>query len=464
MVIKAQCRTEAMADGGISDDDNPASPKSKSMSRMLFKIALLGIFLLVGSFRGMDLDVWKDVYSDISQDALVKEPRQKISSNESSSSTSLSTRVVLEASFQGVGTAGLHPSYLSGRKKCRKSSLYKSVPNLVRDSFRKLSDGPAAMKTGADRTAICVMQKNEDWFLEEWINYHFALGFDDIYLFNDGEPKMNLTSTEYLHVFPVANLPTRVHKQIAVYNSCVEIIQRRQPSYNTSWVSFMDIDEFLVLKRHDSVTEFLIEYCPPGLCGSLSINWLWFGTSNETYYAAKPVTQRFICRERNPHKISKSIFRLDAFYCASNQHFVHLKSNPAKDPKGPPFPYDTQGTIHFRGPGTPTANDSVAVFHHYTKSLEEWYVRRCVRGDVHRSHNLKCTGRYPEPGESRDTSAGDFYQAKVLDPMSSNDTTKTQKFVSVTWIPPWTHYPESKFEIKEFVTPSKVFDQLNSKP
>jgi hypothetical protein len=343
-------------------------------------VASLGLFLLLSN-TGMNLSEWID-YSEIQVPAMEGTKQQGQEASE----------LILETSFQGNGSTDLHPAY-SDRRKCKKDTLFLPPPKLVQDALQRLSRGPAAVKTGRDKAAICVMQKNEDWFLEEWINYHFALGFDDIYIFNDGEPKINLTSTENLHVFPVAHLPARVHRQVAVYNACAEIIKGRQPSYNTTWVSFLDVDEFLVLKKHDHVAAFLKEHCPKGLCGSLGINWLWFGTSNQTYYLPRPVTQRFVFRERTPDKTSKSIFRLDDFYCATNQHFVHLKNNPVKDPYQPPFPYDTQGRIHYRGPATPTASDSVAAFHHYTKSLEEWYVRRCIRGDVHRNHNLKCTGR-----------------------------------------------------------------------
>jgi hypothetical protein len=154
----------------------------------------------------------------------------------------------------------LHSSYLKARLHCKNKTFFLPPPKLVQTAIQQLSSSSLhhEVKSGTEKAAICVLQKNEDWFLEEWINYHFALGFEDIYLFNDAiddtggdddkqrTPETNLKSTGHLHIFPVvvADLSAHVHKQVAVYNACVEIIKSRQPLYNTTWVSFLDVDEF----------------------------------------------------------------------------------------------------------------------------------------------------------------------------------------------------------------------------
>jgi len=35
------------------------------------------------------------------------------------------------------------------------------------------------------RTAIVAIVKNEHRFIKEWVDYHLALGFDDIYIYED---------------------------------------------------------------------------------------------------------------------------------------------------------------------------------------------------------------------------------------------------------------------------------------
>ena len=47
------------------------------------------------------------------------------------------------------------------------------------------------------------------------------------------------------------------------------------------WAAFIDIDEFLVMRKHRHVADFLEEYCE---AGAVLLSWLVFGTSNNTEY------------------------------------------------------------------------------------------------------------------------------------------------------------------------------------
>jgi hypothetical protein len=55
----------------------------------------------------------------------------------------------------------------------------------------------------------------------------------------------------------------------------------------------LDVDEFLVLKKHEHVDELLEEHLPKG-SGALSINWVWFSFNGKLLCDAKPVTKRFL--------------------------------------------------------------------------------------------------------------------------------------------------------------------------
>lgn len=37
------------------------------------------------------------------------------------------------------------------------------------------------------RTAICAIAKNEQWYINDWIEYHLKLGIDHIYLYDNNE-------------------------------------------------------------------------------------------------------------------------------------------------------------------------------------------------------------------------------------------------------------------------------------
>jgi hypothetical protein len=62
--------------------------------------------------------------------------------------------------------------------------------------------------------------------------------------------------------------------QRAAYQDFVE-----RYKYKVTWTAFIDIDEFINLKKHSSIGEFLSDY--PKAQG-VGINWRVFGSSNKT--------------------------------------------------------------------------------------------------------------------------------------------------------------------------------------
>ena len=72
------------------------------------------------------------------------------------------------------------------------------------------------------------------------------------------------------------------------YESCI-----RNDAANSEFAAMIDIDEFVVLKKHDNVVDMMVELCNDE-CGQLSLNWNPMGTSNETSYSAVPVAKRNI--------------------------------------------------------------------------------------------------------------------------------------------------------------------------
>ena len=74
--------------------------------------------------------------------------------------------------------------------------------------------------------------------------------------------------------------------QTRVYNKCA----KRAIDDGHTWAAFIDVDEFIVLKKHRHIVQFLTEYCDSG---AIILSWLIFGNSNHTEYEPIPVTKRF---------------------------------------------------------------------------------------------------------------------------------------------------------------------------
>lgn len=75
-----------------------------------------------------------------------------------------------------------------------------------------------------------------------------------------------------------------------------------------TYMAFFDVDEFLVLKKHDTVDEFLQQHLTEG---SLAISWHIFGTGFRDLYTPLPVTKRFMYRDGvHPHDRHQQAFNV----------------------------------------------------------------------------------------------------------------------------------------------------------
>jgi hypothetical protein len=227
-----------------------------------------------------------------------------------------------------------------------------------------------------ETAAICVIVKEEELYIDEWVDYHLALGFDAIYIYdNSDEHEMRQWGEEKGCHVTVKHFPGEA-QQMKAYQDCAESYGR-----NHTWAAFFDADEFLMLKKHEHVVDFLAKYCPKGAIG---INWVVFGTSGRLIYAPLPVTKRFVYREGdtvNPHV--KSIVRMRDLSSGgpSNPHYVFSKQDKHKT-------RDTNGRA-FRGPFNSDGPSDAAVFHHYHKKSRKEYIRKRTRGNVFRVNDQK---------------------------------------------------------------------------
>ena len=215
---------------------------------------------------------------------------------------------------------------------------------------------------------MCVLMKSEELYVDEWTDYHLGLGFSNIFIYDNTDNNTMKKWGEQKEGVEVIHWPG-LKRQHRSQVHCLT----KGPKY--TWMALFDGDEFLVLKKHDNVIDFLKEHCKGG---SIAINWSVFGTGNQTKYEALPVTKRFMYRESNISSLVKSIVRMNDFDPAqkiTNPHSFPLKASTLQ--------HDTNGHTNFSKSGAANkegAVSDVALLHHYRyKSLEEWRHKGCVR-------------------------------------------------------------------------------------
>ena len=162
------------------------------------------------------------------------------------------------------------------------------------------------------KALMCAMVKNEEAYIDEWVDYHYALGFDKIRIYDNSElNEMKIFEekkgdhVDVIH-FPGAPVAKCELQERAYYDCTQKAVEERV--YTRA--AFFDIDEFLVLKKHEDVHDMLEEHLQRG---SLGINWYLFRpTQIDVIYSPLPVTKWFMYRN-NLTDIIKSIVKLSDF-------------------------------------------------------------------------------------------------------------------------------------------------------
>lgn len=208
-------------------------------------------------------------------------------------------------------------------------------------------------KKKSSKVALVCIAKNEDNYIDEWIQYHTKLGFDDIFVYqNDWRWNGNYSN---VHKYEIDGLD----KQREAYN---HFITNNIGKYR--WAAFFDIDEFLVLKKHKNIREFIIDYKDFPAVG---INWVFFGNNNHTEITNTfSLLKRFTKRQNGVDKHVKCIVKLDKGIIMD----VH---NPLSHWVA------VDKTIH-TGPFNHNGIDDIAQLNHYYSKTPEEFNLKCLRG------------------------------------------------------------------------------------
>ena len=204
------------------------------------------------------------------------------------------------------------------------------------------------------KVALVCVAKMEDYYLEEWLDYNHKIGFDKIIMYQ------NDWRTDVERPFLEKRECDGRSIQVPLYNKHLEI----DKEYD--WIAFFDCDEFLVLKKHNNVKEFIEEY---GNHPVLSFNWYMFGNLGKKERTSNSLIKEFTKRNSQPDQHIKVMVKVDSGNRFQLPHNCHQPS------------MDTNGKI-FGGPFNPNGPMDVAYLNHYHNKTREDWMDRCRRGRV----------------------------------------------------------------------------------
>jgi tetratricopeptide (TPR) repeat protein len=145
-----------------------------------------------------------------------------------------------------------------------------------------------------DYLSLCLICKDENDYLPEWLDYHILMGVDRFYIYdNESQTSLRETLKEYIEGgwVVVVNIPGKA-MQLYAYDHCLRTFGR-----NTFWMGFIDADEFLVPKTAPGLKELLKDY---ETYGGLAVNSIFFGSNG---YQTRPAIGQVAAYTKSTHVI-----------------------------------------------------------------------------------------------------------------------------------------------------------------
>ena len=216
---------------------------------------------------------------------------------------------------------------------------------------------------------LVAVAKNESRYIQEWLDYHQKLGFNEIIVYDNS-----------------VNGDLKSHDNITVYDAPGERIQLQAYQDSLSkmtygqWNLYCDVDEFLNIGNL-SVQEFLKPYQGADV---VKLNWVVYGDNNLLEYEDKPVRDRFLkpaplnCVYNDTLNVQENC-HTKYFYCHKYKqtmldiHTAHVEGG---------IVINTKGQRVQDSPFQDLCLDRGFVQHYLTKSCREWCERRLNTKDA----------------------------------------------------------------------------------
>jgi len=229
------------------------------------------------------------------------------------------------------------------------------------------------------RTAAAVVSaKNEGCSLLECVAHYYAVGFEHVFLYTNDNTDGSEALLDALEaagcVTVVRNEVGRLASpQVKAYEHSIHLLRALR---DFEWVSYFDVDEFLVPAEHhgysvlQAIAAFERRYPGPfrgGKPSAICYNWHWYGSQGQIRQRDGLVQERFTHSAASP--LFKSLARLADIGTMAAIHMPGPQGltfvNAALDPIAP-------------GPDCMTAPpDSIhgKLNHYYQKSFEEFGIK-----------------------------------------------------------------------------------------
>lgn len=146
------------------------------------------------------------------------------------------------------------------------------------------------------KVCLCTIGKKENLYASEFVNHYKKIGYDKVFIYDnndiDDEKFEDVLYKQITNNFvKIINYRGyRGKKQHPQFDAFIDCYEKNKNKYD--WLSFFDFDEFLEIKRHKNIKNYLNDKRFKK-CSNIKINWLSFSDNNLLHYKNIPVQKRF---------------------------------------------------------------------------------------------------------------------------------------------------------------------------
>ena len=252
------------------------------------------------------------------------------------------------------------------------------------------------------KVCLCVIAKNENLYVREFIDHYKNIGYNKIFLYDNNDKNgehFEDVINDYIHngFVKIIDFRERENNSRPIFDAYKDCYSKNNKQYD--WLSFYDIDEFLELnKKYETIQDFLSDKLFHK-CQNIKINWLMCDNEQSLYYENRPLLQRIknFNYDNIENKYIKSTvrgnLRVNYWKKLNNPHTSKLKFISCSS---------SGKLIRYNSPyNDPPEFTNAKLKHFYYKSFEEY----CIK--------IK-RGKYDYPNKKRNIIINELYRSLYI--------------------------------------------------
>lgn len=210
-------------------------------------------------------------------------------------------------------------------------------------------------------TTICLLIKDENEYINEWLQWHIGIGFEHFYIYDNGS-KIPIKKSVFEQYSQFCTLIDFSSGYSCLQPDCYNHALQKYGS-TTKWMAFIDTDEFIRTIDGRDINSFLRDY---EQFDGLYVKWIMYNASGQWHKNNRPQRERFthISDYDKWKPCGKSIIQPSKVK-AMGTHF----------PSGIIGQYkivDSCKKLMRTGMEQFSPEDKIVIDHYFTRSFEEW--------------------------------------------------------------------------------------------